>query len=96
MKTYFAVLNAICTNYLGFQSSLFPNIEVDKALVKRSIHDILQPEVKMERNRNYVKEVIFRFRRWYANRWKHDMVYKENALQSFITQMWGHILKPKL
>lgn len=96
MKTYLAVLNAICIKYLGFQASLFPSLEVDNSLVERSIRDILKPEVKMERNLNYAKEVVFRFRRWYANRWKHDMVYKESALQSFITQMWGHIIKPAL
>lgn len=96
MKTYLAVLNAICINYLGFQASLFPELDVDSSLVERSLHDILQPEVNKERKRNLVKELMFRFHRWNSNRWKHDMVYKESAFRSFFTQMWSHILKPTL
>lgn len=96
MKTYLAVLNAICIKHLGFQAFLFPELEADSSLVERSLLDIFHPEVKMERNSNYIKEVVFRFRRWYANRWKHNMVYKESAFQSFITQTVGHIMKPSL
>ena len=96
LKTYLAVLNSICINYLGFQDSLFPALDINEALVERSLQDILIPEVKMERNRNTFKELAFRFRRWLFNRWKHDMVYKEHAWQSFFTQVWSHILKPTL
>ena len=94
MKTYLAVLNSICVNYLGFKASLFPELDVDNSLVDRSILDILHPEVEKESYRNPVKELLYRFNRWYSNRWKHDMVYKESAWQSFLTQVWSHILKP--
>ena len=94
VKTYLAVLNTICIDYLGFNSALFPELDVDKKLVERCLHDIIHPEVKKERYRNPVKELLFRLRRWNSNRWKHDIVYKESAWQSFLTQTLSHILKP--
>ena len=96
MKTYLAVLNTICIDYLEFDSTLFPELDVDKKIVERCLHDIIHPEVKKERYRNPVKELLFRLRRWNSNRWKHDIVYKESAWQSFLTQTLSHILKPSL
>lgn len=96
MKKYLAVLNAICIKYLGFDDSLFPQLEVDDKLVERCINDILHPEVKSYHAGNLFKEILFRFKRWQANKWKHDMVFKECMLQSLITQIWGHIIKPTL
>lgn len=96
MKQYFAVLNAICIRYLGFDASLFPALDVDEKLVARSMNDILSPEFQKERHKNTLAEMLYRFRRWNANRWKHDMVYKESAWQSLRTQLWSHLLKPSL
>ena len=96
MKQYLAVLNAICVKYLGFEASLFPALDIDEKLVERSMNDILSPEFKKERHKNTLAEILYRFRRWNANRWKHDMVYKESAWQSLRTQVWSHVLKPSL
>lgn len=94
MKQYLAVVNAICTRYLGFSSELFPELPVDEALVERSLNDILHPEVEREHKYNPVREIIFRFQRWWKNGWKNQMVYKESRWQLLFTQMWSHILKP--
>lgn len=96
MKQYLAVLNAICIRYLGFDASLFPALEADERLVERSLNDILSPEFQMETHKNALTEIVYRFRRWNANRWKHDMVYRESAWQSLCTQVWSHVLKPSL
>lgn len=96
MKDYLAVLNAICVRYLGFDKALFPELPVDDALVERSINDILHPEVEKEHHQNTVREIAFRFKRWWKNGWKHDMVYRESKWQSLMTQMWSHVLKPTL
>ena len=79
-----------------FAASLFPDLPVDQGLVERSMQDILAPEVEPEEHKNRIREVAFRFRRWYANRWKHDMVYRERAAVSLCTQLWSHVLKPSL
>ena len=96
MKQYLAVLNAICVWYLGFDASLFPALDVDEKLVARSMNDILSPEFQKERHKNALAEMLYRFRRWNANRWKHDIVYRESAWQSLCTQVWSHVLKPSL
>lgn len=96
MKQYLEVLNAICVRYLGFDAKLFPDMSVDDALVERSLNDILHPEVEKEKHANVVREVLFRFKRWWKNGWKHDMVYSESRWQSLRTQIWSHILKPTL
>ena len=96
MKQYLAMLNAICVLYLGFDVSRFPAMDIDKKLVERCLNDILSPEFQKEKHQNAVKEIVYRFRRWNANRWKHDMVYRESAWQSLCTQVWSHLLKPSL
>lgn len=96
MKEYLAVLNAICYRYLGFEVSLFPHLPVDDTLVERSLYDILQPEVEPEHHKNTFREILFRFRRWWRNGWKHDIVFRESRWQSLLTQTWGHLLKPAL
>ena len=96
MKQYLAVLNAICVRYLGFDASLFPALDVDEKLVARSMNDILSPEFQKEHHKKTLVEILCRFRRWNANRWKHDMVYRESAWQSLRTQVWSHVLKPSL
>ena len=94
MKQYLAVVNAICTRHLGFSPELFPKLPVDEALVERSLNDILHPEIEREHKYNLVREIIFRFQRWWKNGWKNQMVYKESRWQLLFTQMWSHILKP--
>lgn len=96
MKQYLAVLNVICVRYLGFDASLFPALEADERLVERSLNDMLSPEFQMETHKNAFAEIVYRLRRWNANRWKHDMVYRESAWQSLCTQIWSHVLKPSL
>lgn len=96
MKQYLAMLNAICVLYLGFDVSRFPAMDIDKRLVERCLNDILSPEFQKEKHQNAVKEIVYRFRRWNANRWKHDMVYRESAWLSLCTQVWSHLLKPSL
>ena len=96
MKTYLAVLNAICIRHLGFPSTLFPNLPVDDALVERSLNDILHPEVEREKHSNLFREIFYRFSRWWKNGWKNQMVFKENRWQLLLTQMWSHVLKPAI
>lgn len=96
MKSYLAVLNAICVRYLGFDKGMFPELQADNGLVERSIRDILHPEVEKEHHKNIIKEILFRFSRWRRNGWKHDMVFRENRWQSLMTQLWSHVLKPTL
>ena len=82
---FFQQTNAICVDYLGFSESSFPHIERDAALEERIINDILTPEFDKEKPKgNTLQVIIFKIRRFFANRWKRELVFREGIW----TQLW--------
>lgn len=96
MKPFLAVMNQMCVSYLGANPASFPLLQVDEAIVDRCVNEIFHPEVEASQSMNLLGEIFFRFRRWQKNGWKHDLVFKETRLQSMMTQVWSHVLKPSL
>ena len=96
MHKFLNALNAISIDYFGLDRSLIPAFERDLALERRVFNDILSPEFaeKMP-EKGFIKRLIFRYRRWWANRWKHRIVYREGLLRTFLVQIYSHLLKPK-
>lgn len=81
----FQLINAICVDYLGFSESSFPQIERVEALEERIINDILSPEFSEEKLKGNTFQVIcFKTRRFFANRWKRELVY----LEGIWSQQW--------
>lgn len=81
---------------LGLNERKIPPFERDAALEQRVLEDILEPEFnEVLPKSNVVNVVWFKSRRWWANRWKHRIVYREGLLQTFIQSVWCHLLKPK-
>lgn len=94
--TFFNQINAICVDYLGFSESYFPTIERDKDLEERILMDILHPEFAEEKPASGLIPILtFKFRRWWHNRWKHPLVYKEWLLPMFLTLLWSHLRRWK-
>lgn len=94
--TFFNQINAICVDYLGFSESYFPSIERDKDLEERILMDILHPEFAEEKPASGLIPILtFKFRRWWHNRWKHPLVYKEWLLPMFLTLLWSHLRRYK-
>lgn len=90
--TFFNQINAICVDYLGFSESSFPSIERNRDLVERILMDILHPEFAEEKPASGLIPILtFKFRRWWHNRWKHPLVYKEWLLPMFLTLLWSHL-----
>lgn len=82
---FFQQINAICVDYLGFSESTFPQIERDAALEKRIVEDILSPEFGEEKPKGNTLQVIcFKTRRFFANRWKRELVFREGIWN----QLW--------
>ena len=82
---FFHQINAICVDYLGFSESSFPQIEREEALEVRIINDILSPEFSEEKPKGNTFQVIcFKTRRFFANRWKRELVYREGIW----SQLW--------
>lgn len=94
--TFFNQINAICVDYLGFSETCFPLIERNKGLEKRILMDILHPEFAAEKPASGLIPILnFKFRRWWHNRWKHPLVYKEWLLPLFMTLLWSHLRRYK-
>lgn len=94
--TFFNQINAICVDYLGFEENAFPQVERHQALEKRILLDILHPEFEEEKPSSGLLPILmFKLRRWWYNRWKHPLVYKEWLLPMFLTLLWSHLRRYK-
>lgn len=94
--TFFNQINAICVDYLGFPESCFPTIERNKDLEERILMDILHPEfAEGKPTSGLIPVLTFKLRRWWHNRWKHPLVYKEWLLPMFLTLLWSHLRRWK-
>ena len=94
MRGFFNIVNAICVNDLGFSLELFPEISADVALREKVLNEVLSPEFSADLPKNLINRVVFKFRRWKANEWKHQLCYKESMWSAFWSGVWNHLLKP--
>ena len=97
MHRFLDCLNAICIDKLGLPQQCVPEFKRNPQLEERVWNEILQPEFRelQPKNAGYIKSWHYMFRRWWANRWKHSIVYNEGLAKTFFVQVWSHLLKPK-
>lgn len=96
MHRFLNSLNALAVDRLGMDAALVPPFEREPVLERRVLGDILHPEFSEQAPRHGMARIIwFRTRRWWANRWKHRIVYKESLLLTFLVQVRSHLMKPK-
>ena len=97
MTKFLYCLNALSIDFLGLDPVKIPPFERDGSLEKRVLNDILGPEfsVRAPKGGGLVRSLYFKTRRWWANRWKHRIVYRESLPQTFIRQFWSHLRKPR-
>lgn len=90
-------LNAICVDYLGMPKEYFHRCSEDRDLIKRVLDDILYPPYanKSALGKNVIRDLSFRIHRWWGNRWKRHLVYKESSFVSFWIQLRSHLIKPE-
>lgn len=89
-------INAIAIDQLGLDPKMIPAFPRNKKLEIRVMNEILHPEFSEKQpSKGLLKIVWFKTRRWWANRWKHRIVYREGLLRSFIQSCYAHLLKPK-
>ena len=94
MKRLYSMFNAICVDDLGFDSSVFPKVQVDPALKEKVLNEILCPSFPNEKPRNLLLRIIWKWNRRKANEWKHELAYKDSMWSAFWYGLWGHLLKP--
>ncbi len=94
MMRMFNVVNAICVEDLGFKSAVFPQVQFDSWLKDRVMDDIFNPKFAGIMPQNLFARVVYKFKRWKANEWKHELCYEESMWSAFWSGVWGHLLKP--
>lgn len=94
MTDFYNCLNAICVGDLGFSVGIFPSVQFHPDMKERILADILEPEFQGEEPRHLFSRVLFKYRRWKANGWKHKFCYNESMWSAFWSGVWTHILKP--
>lgn len=96
MEQFMDAITVIASDICSFDISIIPTVTRRPELEQRILDDILSPEFSEKMpQQGLISIVWFKTRRWWANRWKHKLVYNESLIVSFITQSWSHILKPK-
>lgn len=97
MRPFVDAVRGILVDYLGLAPESLPAPQQeDKALEKRIINDILYSEFSVKcPKKGAVAIVWWKIRRFWANRWKHRLVYRESWLHSFLQMTYSHLLKPK-
>ena len=94
MMPLYDILNAICVDDLGFSPQLFPRIQFSPYLKDKVKNDILDPKTLGKTPSWFLPRVVFKYRRWKANSWKHKLCYKESMLSAFWSGIKSHLLKP--
>ena len=94
MKKLYDVFNAICVEDLGFDVKLFPQVQFEPDLKDRVLNDILTPEFSEKESGSFISRAVFKYRRWKANAWKHELCFNDSLWSAFWSGVWGHLLKP--
>lgn len=94
MKRLYDVFNAICVGDLGFDVNLFNRVQFDPELKDRVLKEILTPAIPNNKPSKLFQRVAWKWHRWRANEWKHQLVYKESMWSAFWSGVWNHMLKP--
>ena len=94
MKKLYDVFNAICVEDLGFSVKLFPKVQFQLELKDRVLNDILTPEFSEQESGGFISRAVFKYRRWKANKWKHELCFNDSLWSAFWSGVWGHLMKP--
>jgi len=94
MNEFFNTINAICVEDLGFEASIFHSVQFETILKDRVLNDILNPRYTAEEPTWLIPRLMYKYKRWKSNGWKHEMCYNESMWSAFWSGVWSHVLKP--
>lgn len=94
MMEFFNCINAISVENLGFDSKIFPYVQLLPCLKERILNDTFSQTFSHEEPNSIFLRIPFKYKRWKANQWKHELCYKESMRSAFWSGIWNHILKP--
>lgn len=92
MKSFYDSIATICVRELGFEPQYFCGYNHNEKLADKVIEDIFATKESLPKSMfgidtfwKRVRYGIDKSQRWWQNRWKYKLVYKENLWDSF----WG-------
>ena len=97
MEKFVVALIDIGIDHLGFDKDIFhipADVLSDKALSERMVKDILYPVFNQTAPRGFIQYIGWMIKRWWANRWRHEIVYSDSLFNTFIMQVCSHVMKP--
>lgn len=94
MKDFYNCINAICVEDLGFPVEIFRTVQFVPELKEKVLNDILNPKFPREAPHGLITRLVFKYRRWKGNEWKHEMCYNESMWSAFWSGFRNHLLKP--
>jgi hypothetical protein len=97
MEKFVVALIDIGIDHLGFDKDIFhipADVLSDKALSERMVKDILYPVFNQTAPRGFIQYIGWMIKRWWANRWRHEIVYSDSLFNTFIMQLYSHVMKP--
>lgn len=94
MKEIYGIFNAICVEELGFVPNIFNFVQYNPFLKQRAVEDIMRVTPANEVPMNMFRRVFYKYHRWKANEWKHELCYRDSMWSAFWSGVWNHLLKP--
>ena len=95
MTDFFNCINAICVEDLGFDASIFHGAQFNPLLKEKILSDILSPEFsRTPPDSRLLPKVLYMYRRWKGNEWKHKLCYNESMWSAFWSGVKNHLMKP--
>ena len=94
MRKLYDIFNAICVVDLGFDASLFHTVQFDPVLKDKVLNDIMMPEFAENLPNSLIPRLLFKYRRWKGNAWKHELCYKDSLTSAFCSGLVNHMMKP--
>lgn len=88
MMPFYNAIATICVHDLGFEASGFQGYLSDEKLADRVLADIFAQKEAISADMRGWKKIPYGWKkslRWWRNRWKYRMVYRETMWESFLT-----------
>ena len=96
MKDFFLCLNAICVEELGFDASVFHEITCNPTIKEKVFADIINSGQDSDTSHHFVNRMVYRFKRWKRNAWKHKLCYKESRWGTFWSGLCSFLIRPSM
>lgn len=96
MNDFVSCINAICVEDLGFDATIFKGVPFNPSQKERVLADILTPAFTAKTPKKLIPRVIFKYRRWKGNGWKHELCYGTSRWDGFWMLLRSHLMKPKV